>query len=153
MITNKEQYKNAVKGYKVLLKTIEKWKEKAEKNPEKISIKMQYDAFKGQLPEIEKEIKEYKDLTSGNIISITTDSINELPEAIVKYRIMNKVSYKELAKKIGVSEKEIRDWEIGFAANSYRKASLERVIQILDALDGKITIRFEKDNSLDDKVK
>lgn len=147
MITNKEQYNNEIKRYKILLKKIEEYKEKVKKNLKNIYINSQYDIFKSQLQEVEKEIKEYEDLTSGERPFIGVYSIDELPKAIIKYRIINGLSEKEFGKRFAVSENNIKKWE----RNEYRRVPFERIAQIVAKINNGIYLRFEK--GIEKKVK
>lgn len=142
MIKNENQYEAALKQHRGLIeKTIPEWKEKKDKD---VSSKMNYDIFVGKAEEIKQEINEYEDLISGKTKTIEIKSIADFPEAIVKYRIMNNISYKELAKRTGISEKDIIFYEVEHASDCYGKLPLERVVQIIDAIGGDVSIKLGK---------
>ncbi len=141
MIKNEKQYKSAKKSYKGLIKKIPEWEKKKE---ESLNSQIQYDIFVGQAEELKQEIDEYEGLVSGKIKTIEINSIREFPEAIVKYRIMNNVSYEKLSEITGLSKKNVINYEVEQASDCYGKISLERVVQIIDAIGGDIFIKLGK---------
>jgi len=66
MIENQEQYETEKSRYETLIKLTQEYKEKARKNKGDLEIKIQYDIFKGQLSEVEREIKAYEKILSKN---------------------------------------------------------------------------------------
>ncbi len=142
MIKNESQYENAKRQYKGLTKhVIPSWEKIKDTSCEN---KEQYDIFVGQKDEFKQEIEEYESLVSGKIKTIEINSIRDFPEAIVKYRIINGISYKDLAKRTGISEKQIKFYEVEHASDCYGKMSLERIVQIINSIGGDISIKLGK---------
>ncbi|NOQ27535.1 MAG: helix-turn-helix domain-containing protein [Bacteroidales bacterium] len=94
-----------------------------------VEIELKTNILNAQKEKLRLEIQEYEDLLKSDEIIIR--NIYDLPKAIVKARLRNGYSQSELAKKIEVVEQQIQRYE----AQDYNKANLERVVQIINALD------------------
>lgn len=77
------------------------------------------------------QIQEYEDLKSGAVRKLVASSLEELPRVLIQARIVNRLSQRELAERIGVKEQQIQRYE----ANEYSSVSLRRLLEIADALD------------------
>lgn len=85
--------------------------------------------------ELEQEIAEYDCLKSGQITKFPIESLQDLPNVMIKARIAVGMTQKELAEKIGVQEQQIQRYE----ANNYRAVGFERVQEVMSALDIRIS--------------
>jgi HTH-type transcriptional regulator / antitoxin HipB len=85
--------------------------------------------------ELEQEIAEYDRLKSGQIDKWPIESLQDLPNVIIKARIAVGMTQKELAEKIGVQEQQIQRYE----ANNYRAVGFERLQEVMSALDIRIS--------------
>jgi HTH-type transcriptional regulator / antitoxin HipB len=85
--------------------------------------------------ELEQEIVEYDCLKSGQINKWTIESLQDLPNVMIKARIAVGMTQKELAEKIGVQEQQIQRYE----ANNYRAVGFERLQEVMSALDMRIS--------------
>jgi HTH-type transcriptional regulator / antitoxin HipB len=85
--------------------------------------------------ELKQEVAEYEQLKSGNVLTFTLGSIEDLPTTLIKARIAAGLTQKDLAEKIGVQEQQIQRYE----ANHYGSASFDRLRTIASALKVEIT--------------
>ena len=85
--------------------------------------------------ELEQEIAEYDRLKSGQITKFPIESLQDLPNVMIKARIAVGMTQKELAEKIGVQEQQIQRYE----ANNYRAVGLDRLQEVMSALDIRIS--------------
>jgi HTH-type transcriptional regulator / antitoxin HipB len=85
--------------------------------------------------ELEQEIAEYDRLKSGQINKWPIESLQDLPNVMIKARIAVGMTQKELAEKIGVQEQQIQRYE----ANNYRAVGFERLQEVMSALNIKIS--------------
>jgi HTH-type transcriptional regulator / antitoxin HipB len=85
--------------------------------------------------ELEQEIAEYDRLKSGQITKFPIESLQDLPNVMIKARIAVGMTQKELAEKIGVQEQQIQRYE----ANNYRAVGFERLQEVMSALDIRIS--------------
>lgn len=87
------------------------------------------------IKELEQEIAEYDRLKSGQINKWPIESLQDLPNVMIKARIAVGMTQKELAEKIGVQEQQIQRYE----ANNYRAVGFERLQEVMSALDMRIS--------------
>ena len=85
--------------------------------------------------ELEQEIAEYDRLKSGQITKFPIESLQDLPNVMIKARIAVGMTQKELAEKIGVQEQQIQRYE----ANNYRAVGFDRLQEVMSALDIRIS--------------
>ena len=85
--------------------------------------------------ELDQEIAEYDRLKSGQINKWPIESLQDLPNVMIKARIAVGMTQKELAEKIGVQEQQIQRYE----ANNYRAVGFERLQEVMSALDIRIS--------------
>lgn len=85
--------------------------------------------------ELEQEIAEYDRLKSGQITKFPIESLQDLPNVMIKARIAVGMTQKELAEKIGVQEQQIQRYE----ANNYRAVGFDRLQEVMSALDMRIS--------------
>src|SRR5216684_1146266 len=97
----------------------------------------QSDALRSQLQTLERELREYDEISSGRQKTLTYGSFDELPKALVQARIARGWTQKDLADRLGLDEQKIQDYE----ATDYQRASLARIREIVRALE--IEIREE----------
>lgn len=92
--------------------------------------KLEVDALRSQLNDLERQITEYESLRSGACDEIKADSLEELPAALIKARIAARLSQRELGDRLQLKEQQIQRYE----ATNYRSASLARLQQVAKAL-------------------
>ncbi len=96
--------------------------------------KAQQDALHSQLDDLRAEADEYKALQAGKRRVLKLDSLDQLPQALIRARIARGLTQKQLAQKIGVQEQQIQRYE----ASDYATASFGRLKEIIRALNIKV---------------
>ena len=102
----------------------------ARRSGDPLLAKLEVDALRSQLAELEQQLAEYESLRSGGCDVIEASSLEELPAALVKARIAARLSQKELSERLHLKEQQIQRYE----ATNYRSASLARLQQVAKAL-------------------
>ena len=88
------------------------------------------DALRGQLADLETELREYEALRAGQFEFDQLKTITELPVALIKARIARGLSQRDLADRLGIKEQQIQRYE----ASEYGSASLARIRDVISAL-------------------
>ena len=102
------------------------------------ALKAMRDGAQSQLAEIEEQIAEYETLRAGKIVSIKADSITGIGDALVKARIIRKLTHKALAERMDLAEQQIQRYE----ATRYAGVSIERLQAVADALNLRVNEVF-----------
>ena len=93
-------------------------------------VQAQADAIRSQLADLEREMREYETLRAGGYGLEELSVVDELATVLIKARIGQGLSQKELAERIGVKEQQIQRYE----ATDYATASLARIKEVASAL-------------------
>ena len=96
-------------------------------------VQAQADAIRSQLEDLEREMREYETLRAGGYKLEKLSVVDELATVLIKARIGQGLSQKELAERIGVKEQQIQRYE----ATDYATASLARIREVASALGAK----------------
>ncbi|MDV3003014.1 MAG: hypothetical protein N5P05_004669 (plasmid) [Chroococcopsis gigantea SAG 12.99] len=91
-------------------------------------------ALKSQLEELCEEVKEYEELKKGNITSLKLNSLEELPDALIKARIARGLTQEQLAEILKVRPQQVQRDE----ANKYASSSFKKLLEIQKALNIKM---------------
>jgi HTH-type transcriptional regulator / antitoxin HigA len=94
--------------------------------------------LRSQLDDIEAELAEYDDLSRGRVTEIEAESIVGIGHALIKARIVRKLTQRELAERLSLAEQQIQRYE----ATLYRGVAAERLQQVADALRLRVHERF-----------
>ena len=100
--------------------------------------KAERDALASQLETLRSEIAEYESLRAGRQRVFRAPSFAELPEALIKARIARGMTQKDLAQRLGLREQQVQRYE----ATGYASASLQRLQQVIDALQIQVSERI-----------
>ena len=92
--------------------------------------KAQQDALESQLADLEAELREYDSLKSGQFPVEELGLVAELPTLLVKARVSQGLSQKDLAQRLGLKEQQIQRYE----STDYASASLARILEVVNAL-------------------
>ena len=92
--------------------------------------KAQEDALSSQLADLEAELRAYESLRTGDFQFDELKVVADLPAVLIKARIAQGLSQKDLAGRIGLKEQQIQRYE----ATDYASASLARIKQVVSAL-------------------
>src|SRR5215471_2852389 len=90
--------------------------------------------MESQLEELREELAEYEALRNGHIAVLELDSLDKLPEALIRARIAAGLTQKQLAQRLGLKEQQIQRYE----AKRYAGASLQRIQAVAEALGATI---------------
>lgn len=104
---------------------------------------VQTDAIKSQIATLEAELSHYDLLRSGEITFAKVHSLENLPSVLVQARIAAGLSQTDLAERLGMKAQQIQRYE----ASDYSGASLDRLIDVCEALNVHITGLFESEET------
>ena len=91
--------------------------------------KAQEEALSSQLADLESELSEYESLRAGQFQWDSLNLVADLPSILIKARIAQGLSQKELAARIGLKEQQIQRYE----ATDYASANLARIKEVASA--------------------
>ncbi len=132
MITNERQYKITRNKAKGLMRAIKEFdplsREHQNVHPRLVSAEKE--AMESQLNDLQKEIEDYESLRSANTSLISVSSFDRLADGLIKARIAQGLSQRELGERLGIQEQQIQRYE----AERYASASYRRLCQISHAL-------------------
>lgn len=103
----------------------------------------QADAIKSQIATLEAELSHYELLKSGEITFAKAHSLENLPSVLVQARIATGMSQTDLAERLGMKPQQIQRYE----ASDYSGASLDRLIDVCEALNVHTTGLFESEEA------
>jgi DNA-binding XRE family transcriptional regulator len=104
-----------------------------EDESEQICYKAYLESLQSQIEEFTEEIKEYENLKNnqGKIEKLQYDSLEKLPEALIKARIIRGHTQESFAQLLGVKPQQVQRDE----ANGYASASLTKLLKIQHTLN------------------
>ncbi|MGV8026331.1 MAG: helix-turn-helix domain-containing protein [Anaerolineaceae bacterium] len=137
MITNERQYKITKKQLENLKRALLELdiKHTTENLDSKILATAELDALKSEIENLSNQLMDYENLKSGAAINFEASSLSDLPRILIKARIAQNLSQKQLAELIGIKEQQIQRYE----AEDYYSASLKRLLEIANALQISVT--------------
>jgi ribosome-binding protein aMBF1 (putative translation factor) len=91
-------------------------------------------AMDSQLTELREQLAEYDALREGKLEVLELDSLEQLPEALIRARIAAGLTQKQLAARLDMREQQLQRYE----ATRYSGATLSRIQAIADALGVRI---------------
>ena len=133
MIKNERQYritKNQVDRFSQTLESLRRCSVEAREGLQPLIAKAQEEALRSQLSDLEEELREYESLKAGNFEIEYLNVVAELPAALIKARIAQGLSQKDLAERLRLKEQQIQRYE----ATDYASASLARIKEVVSAL-------------------
>ncbi len=89
------------------------------------------DAINSQIETLEQEIQEYQKLKIGKITKLKLDSLAQLPEALIKARVIRDLTQEQLGELLGLKAQQIQRYE----ATLYAGASLTKILAVQKALN------------------
>lgn len=132
MIKNERQYRIAkaqAAKFEAALKTFGSRSRKDQTTHPKL-VNAQKDAMQSQLDSLNGEMREYEELQTGKIPAPDLDYIAVVPRDLIRARIAAGLTQKDLAKRLGMAEQQIQQYE----AKDYESVSLARIAEIARAL-------------------
>ena len=88
--------------------------------------KAQEDALSSQLSDLENELHEYESLKAGDFQMDSLEVVADLPSILIKARIAQGLSQRDLAERVGLKEQQIQRYE----ATDYCSANLARIKEV-----------------------
>ena len=133
MIKNERQYritKNQADRFSQTLANLKRRSRETGAGAHPLIAKAQADALRSQLSDLEEQLREYESLKAGNFEIGDLNVVAELPTTLVKARISQGLSQKDLAERLRLKEQQIQRYE----ATDYASASLTRIKEVVSAL-------------------
>lgn len=132
MISNERQYRitkaQAAKFAQTLHAIREGRGESTGTHP--LIVKAQEEAISSQLVDLQSELREYESLKAGEFRLDRLTAVDELPTVLIKARISQGLTQKDLAERVGLKEQQIQRYE----TTDYASASLSRIREVATAL-------------------
>ena len=97
--------------------------------------KARVESTQSQIEDLREQMAEYEALRGKQVRSASVNSLEELPDALIKARIASGLTQEQLAERLNLKKQQIQRYE----ATRYASASLERLSEIARALDIQIT--------------
>ena len=91
---------------------------------------LQTNAIRAQLADLERDLKEYEELQSGEAKRLLTGTLEDLGDLLIKARIARDWTQRELGDRLGLKMQQIQQYE----ATGYEAASLTRLRDVTRAL-------------------
>ena len=88
--------------------------------------KAQEESLSSQLSDLENELHEYESLKAGDFQMDSLGVVADLPSILIKARIAQGLSQRDLAEKVGLKEQQIQRYE----ATDYASANLARIKEV-----------------------
>ena len=132
MIKNERQYRITKAQAERFSQTLESLRQRSGETDgvHPLVAKAQEDALRSQLVDLEGELRDYESLKAGNFKIEDLNVISELPAVLIRARIAQGLSQKDLAERLQLKEQQIQRYE----ATDYSSASLERIKEVVRAL-------------------
>ena len=99
--------------------------------------KLHTNAIKSTLESLNNDIREYESLKNENLCAIQVKDFYDLSKALIKARIAKAWTQTDLARKMEIDVQQIQRYE----ARDYEGASIERIQEVIDALEIVIDIK------------
>jgi DNA-binding XRE family transcriptional regulator len=132
MIRNERQYritKTKLNEFQLALVELKSLPEPTEINA-KLDYQLDLDTLSSQIEEFEEEIAEYESLQRGTVEQLILESFDQLPQALIKARIVRGLTQEKLAEILEVKPQQVQRDE----ANLYAGASFSKLLTIQKAL-------------------
>ncbi|MEA5516766.1 MULTISPECIES: helix-turn-helix transcriptional regulator [Nostocales] len=133
MIKNEQQYQNSLAWLQRFEQSIAELDNNEQLKAEPKRWKLHRDSYQSQVDELKSEITEYERLINCDTskpLKIQVDSLNKLPDALIKVRLAAKITQRELADRLGIAEQRVKEYE----DTDYQCASFVEILEVSTAL-------------------
>jgi HTH-type transcriptional regulator/antitoxin HigA len=140
MIKNEREYKISkswVGKFEASLEAAKARKPKDKNDAERLKVRIA--GIESQVEDLKEDLAAYEALKEGKTQTFVAHTLSELPKVLIKARVARGLTHKELAEKLGVSEKQVQRDE----ANTYATAGFNRLIGVADTLGVKLEVKAE----------
>ena len=140
MITNERQYRITKAQASRFREAIKEFNELAliADGIDPVIANAQREGLESQLDELETAIARFDALRSGRVRQLEAECLAEIGKKLIEARIVRGLSQKELAEKLGLKQQQIQRYE----QESFRAASLSRLVEFTDALGASVKVRL-----------
>jgi ribosome-binding protein aMBF1 (putative translation factor) len=133
MIKNNQQYQHSLDWLRRFEQSVAELDSNDSLKAEPVRWQLHRDSYQSQVNELKEEIAEYEKLINcdkNQPIKIKVESLNKLPDALVKARIAAKISQEELADLLGIDQQRVQQYE----DTDYQCASFVEILEVSTAL-------------------
>ena len=132
MIKNERQYRITRTQAKRFARTLDGLRNRTEGSDgvHPVIAQAQVDAVSSQLADLEADLREYEAVRDGGFEVEALRVVADLPELLIKARIAQGLTQKELADRLGLKEQQIQRYE----ATDYAAAKWSRIREVAGAL-------------------
>ena len=132
MIKNERQYRITRTQAERFARTLEGLRSRPEgaDGMHPMIAQSQVDAVSSQLADLETELREYEAIREGRFEVDALRVVADVPELLIKARIAQGLTQKELADRLGLKEQQIQRYE----ATDYATAKWSRIREVAGAL-------------------
>ena len=132
MIKNERQYRITRTQAERFARTLEGLRRRPEgaDGMHPMIAQAQVDAVSSQLADLEAELREYEAIREGGFEVEALRVVTDLPELLIKARISQGITQRELADRLGLKEQQIQRYE----ATDYATAKWSRIREVVGAL-------------------
>lgn len=137
MITNERQYRITKSQAAKFKQALDEYDSEAAvaKGQHPLFAKAHREAMESECQILLEQIGAYEDLKSGRVKINEAVSLKELPTLLIKARIVQGMTQRELAEALGLMEQQIQRYEAG----GYSSASLTKLIAVANVLNLSVT--------------
>ncbi len=134
MIKNEKEYQysqECARKFEYSIRALEQDEELKKNDPD--GWQLSRDVKQSHLIALQSEIAEYERLINcdkSQPIKIKIESLNKLPDALIKARIAARISQQELSQILGIEEQRIKQYE----DTDYQSASFVEILEVSTAL-------------------
>lgn len=133
MIKNEQEYQNTLDCLRRFEKSVAELASNESLKAEPVRSQLYRDSYQSQVEELQAEIAEYERLINcpqNQPIYIQVESMNKLPDALIKARIAAQMTQQELADILGFSEQQFKQYE----DTDYQCASFGEILEVCTVL-------------------
>lgn len=134
MILNERQYmitKAQIQKFQLAIENLEKKVPPQDNKNEQLRHQSYLASLNGEIEELSEQVEEYENLKARKIHRLECNSLEELPEALIKARIFRGLTQAQLAERLNVKEQQVQRDE----ANQYANSSFTKILKVQRALD------------------
>lgn len=141
MITNERQYKITKAQIAKFSDALSRFNEidLARQGIDPMIIGAQRASLEQQLSDLRTDLSKYEKLRSGEIKRLPIPDVARLGEKLIEARIVQGLSQRELAERLGMKEQQVQRYE----QERYSAANLMRLAEVAEALRVELHARFE----------
>ena len=140
MITNERQYKITKAHAEKFSDALDRFSEieLARQGIDPVIIAAQRSSLEQQLADLEADLTRYRNLRSGMVRQLPVATIAVLGAKLIEARIIQGLSQRELADRLGMKEQQVQRYE----QDQYLTANLTRCAEVAEALDVELHAHF-----------